>query len=190
MGDVTSGSVPSGGVTAISGSVMSGSGTLEATPVEDAGPRAPTPVVDGVADGGPHPAYPGGPVEGGPLAPSWAAGGPGMTSCGASESCCTSLDVPGGTYYRTYANLGLGSTNEADPATISSFRLDKFLVTVGRFRQFMNAWSEGWAPAPGSGKHAHLNGGEGLVSVGSDAGTLDEPGWVATDDSRGWRMAS
>ena len=76
-------------------------------------------------------------------------GGPGLTDCGSNrESCCTSLEVTGGTYYRTYdfdafGNPSLsadgGATGLADPATVSSFRLDKYLVTVGRFRQFVNA---------------------------------------------------
>jgi sulfatase modifying factor 1 len=96
--------------------------------------------------------------------PSCAASGPGMTNCGAgSECCCTSLEVTGGTYSRTYSNSGSGPTDEADPATVSSFRLDEFDVTVGRFRQFVNAWNGAWLPAPGSGKHGHLNGGLGLA---------------------------
>ena len=38
---------------------------------------------------------------------SCASGGAGMTDCGAnSENCCTSLEVPGGTYYRTYTKFG------------------------------------------------------------------------------------
>ncbi len=131
--------------------------------------------------------------------PSCAPGGPGMTNCGpggsGTESCCTSLEVTGGTYYRTYGNLGphvvaanCGATGEADPATVSAFRLDKYLVTLGRFRQFVNAvlppdGGTGWLPAAGSGKHAHLNGGLGLVNAGADdAGVAYEPGWVATDD--------
>jgi hypothetical protein len=66
------------------------------------------------------------------MPPSCAPGGPGMTNCGAaSESCCTSLEVAGGTYYRTYTNSGSGATGEADPATVSSFSLDKYLVTGG-----------------------------------------------------------
>jgi sulfatase modifying factor 1 len=105
-----------------------------------------------------------------------------MTNCGAcSESCCTSLEVSGGAYYRTYANDGGGPTGEADPATVSDFRLDKYLVTVGRFRQFVNAWNRGWLPPPGSGKHTHLNGGRGLVNSGTP-GTY-EPGWAASDNS-------
>jgi formylglycine-generating enzyme len=113
---------------------------------------------------------------------SCAPGGPGKTNCGAaSESCCTSLAVTGATYYRTYTNYGTGATEEADPATVSAFRLDKYLVTVGRFRQFVSAWQGGWTPSAGSGKHTHLNGGLGLVNVGDDAGLTYEPGWVSSD---------
>ncbi len=32
----------------------------------------------------------------------------------------------------------------------------------------------------GSGKHAHLNGGQGLVDVSADAGTVYETGWLAS----------
>jgi formylglycine-generating enzyme required for sulfatase activity len=98
--------------------------------------------------------------------------------------------VPGGTYYRTYDPLdpdgGVllaadgGATGEADPATVSGFRLDKYLVTVGRFRQWMNYLTDGGAPPEaGSGKHVHLNGGLGLEAPDAlDAGAfLYEPGW-------------
>jgi formylglycine-generating enzyme required for sulfatase activity len=117
-----------------------------------------------------------------------------MTNCGpggsGAESCCTSLDVTGGTFYRTYSNDGGGPAEEAEPATVSTFRLDKYLVTVGRFRQFVNAvlppdGGTGWLPTAGSGKHTHLNGGQGLVDVGdpADAGTVYEPGWATSDNS-------
>jgi formylglycine-generating enzyme len=106
-------------------------------------------------------------------------GGPGLTDCGAtSESCCTSLPVTGGMYYRTYT---YGETSSyADPATVSGFRMDKYLVTVGRFRQFVAAWKGGvgFTPAAGSGKHTHLNAGSGLNATGGGY----EPGWLATDD--------
>jgi formylglycine-generating enzyme len=124
-------------------------------------------------------------LEGGPDAPSCAPGGPGMTNCGPGasgmESCCTSMEVTGGTYFRTYTNDGGGPTGEADPATVSSFRLDNYDVTVGRFRQFVSAWSGGlgWTPPAGSGKHTHLNSGNGLNAAGGGY----EPGWVAADDS-------
>jgi len=74
-----------------------------------------------------------------------------------------------------------GPTGEADPATVSTFRLDKYLVTVGRFRQFVSAWKggAGYMPAAGSGKHTHVNNGRGLENSGSP-GTY-EMGWDATD---------
>jgi formylglycine-generating enzyme required for sulfatase activity len=88
------------------------------------------------------------------------------------------LDVTGGTYSRTYATGGGG---ESDPATVSDFRLDKYEVTVGRFRQFANAvlppdGGAGWTPSPGSGKHAHLNAGNGLNAIGGGY----EPGWLSS----------
>ena len=64
--------------------------------------------------------------------PSCAPGGPGITNCGpggsGTESCCTSLEVTGGTFYRTYDDppggngyqmlaADGGPTGEADPAT-------------------------------------------------------------------------
>ena len=126
--------------------------------------------------------------------PSCQPDGPGMTNCGAAtESCCTSVEISGGTFYRTYDPLddaGLpelsadgGPTGMTDPATVSSFRLDIYDVTVGRFRSFVNAvlppdGGPGYMPPAGSGKHAHLNGGRGLEN-GGDPGTF-ESGWDAT----------
>jgi formylglycine-generating enzyme len=96
--------------------------------------------------------------------------------------------VTGGTYYRTYTNPGTGPdpASESDPATVSDFRLDKYDVTVGRFRQFVAAWNDGagYAPAAGAGKHAHLNGGRGLVDIAAPGGY--ETGWVLTDYVNVW----
>ena len=104
---------------------------------------------------------------------------PGTTNCGPGDaSCCTSLKVPGGSYDRTYANDGGGPTGESDPASVSAFRLDEYLVTVGRFRQFVAASVAGWVPPAGSGKHAHLSGGQGLASSGAVG---YEPGWDPAD---------
>jgi formylglycine-generating enzyme required for sulfatase activity len=114
--------------------------------------------------------------------PSCAQAGPGTTTCGASsESCCTNLPVAGGSYDRTYANPGSGPTGESDPSSVSEFRLDKYEVTVGRFRAFVAAWNggAGYTPPAGSGKHAHLNGGQGLVDAVTGA---YETGWLAGDD--------
>ena len=104
----------------------------------------------------------------------------GLLACNAEPSAAssTSLEVPPGSYDRTYTNDGGGPTGQSDPASMSGFRLDKFLVTVGRFRQFVAASVAGWVPAAGSGKHAHLNGGLGLVNSG---GAGYEPGWDPGD---------
>jgi formylglycine-generating enzyme required for sulfatase activity len=97
-----------------------------------------------------------------------------------AEDCCTSSEVTGGTYYRTYTSSGTVVSGVGDPATVSGFRLDKYLVTVGRFRELVAAWNggAGYLPSMGFGKHAHLNGGKGLLNSG-DVGTY-EAGWDAT----------
>jgi formylglycine-generating enzyme required for sulfatase activity len=114
--------------------------------------------------------------------PSCSAPGAGTTNCGASsQSCCASLEVAGGTFSRTYGPANDGGL--ADPAQVSGFRLDKYDVTVGRFRTFVTAWNNGsgWTPPAGSGKHAHLNGGSGLANSAAP-GTF-EPGWSTANDS-------
>jgi formylglycine-generating enzyme required for sulfatase activity len=90
--------------------------------------------------------------------------------------------VTGGTFYRTYKHSSSGATGLADPATVSSFRLDKYDVTVGRFRKFVTAWSggSGFTPPAGSGKHTHLHGGRGLADSASTG--VYEPGWVTPDN--------
>ncbi len=50
-------------------------------------------------------------------------------SCGQGHDCCASIAVPGGTFNRL--------NDSKWPATVSSFQLDKFEVTVGRFRAFV-----------------------------------------------------
>jgi formylglycine-generating enzyme required for sulfatase activity len=78
--------------------------------------------------------------------------------------------VTGGTFKR--------DGNASYPATISGLRLDKYDVTVGRFRSFINAGSSAWSPATGSGKHSHLNGGRGLLNSGTGGGY--ETGWQSS----------
>jgi formylglycine-generating enzyme required for sulfatase activity len=112
-------------------------------------------------------------------APSCSAAGAGVGDCGpARESCCTSLEVTGGTFIFSDYNTNPSGT----AVSVSSFRLDKYAVSVGRFRQFVSAWNAGWMPAPGSGKHTHLNGGLGLVNSAPEGGY--EYGWLAADNSR------
>jgi sulfatase modifying factor 1 len=118
--------------------------------------------------------------------------GAGVTNCLASDasaqSCCTSNEAPGGAFYLSYDGYALDAGSFVSPshrAIVSSFRLDRFEVTVGRFRRFVAVLGNdggGWAPAPGAGKHAHLNGGLGLVDRASDGGATYEPGWDAAWD--------
>jgi sulfatase modifying factor 1 len=112
-------------------------------------------------------------------AASCQAGATETAACGGSEtSCCLSLEVPGGSYFRTYTNDGSGPTGESDAAAVTGFRLDAYLVTVGRFRAFVTAAIAGWTPPAGAGKHVHLNGGQGLA----DSGAVGyEPGWASSD---------
>lgn len=64
--------------------------------------------------------------------------------CGSTgdQNCCATELVPGGTYY--HDNLG------SEPATISDVMLDRYEVTVGRFRKFLAAYAT-YRPTAGSG---------------------------------------
>ncbi len=67
-------------------------------------------------------------------------------NCGPNGNldCCASSVVEGGTFYRN---------NDTElPATISSFRLDNYEVSVGRFRTFLEN-AKGYTPPAGSGKN-------------------------------------
>ncbi|MES1187470.1 MAG: formylglycine-generating enzyme family protein [Myxococcales bacterium] len=74
------------------------------------------------------------------------------TTCNA-DSCCESLLVPGGTFNR-YIEDDLDTPY---PATVAPFYLDKFEVTVGRMRQFVNTF-EDIKPTlkEGAGKSGHI----------------------------------
>ena len=75
--------------------------------------------------------------------------------CGPSgnDDCCKSLLVSGGTFYRSYD--GIDYTDKSHPATVSDFYLDKYEVTVGRFRMFVNAGMGTQKSPPGDGAGAH-----------------------------------
>ena len=100
-------------------------------------------------------------VDAAPSRPATSCDGLAMT-CGPSgnDSCCTSLAVPGGTYFRSYDKAVDGRSGDMSaPATISAFRLDKYEVTVGRFRAFVNAGTatQTSPPVPGAGAHASIS---------------------------------
>jgi len=79
-----------------------------------------------------------------------------------NDSCCNSPEVIGEImYYRSYdvANDGNSGSTSA-PATVNSFRLDKYELTVGRFRTFVNAGkgTQASPPESGAGGHAEITG--------------------------------
>ena len=187
-----------GGVACLSGTVRCAGNGIETC--GDSGAWG-----DAVGCGGSTPFCASGACTATRVPPSCQQGGDGLTNCGAAvESCCTSLEVTGGMFLleddpggRPPAPPDGGTPGPIGlPTTVSSFRLDKYEVTVGRFRQFVSAWSNGsgYAPPAGSGKHTHVNGGLGLVvpfvmpkpgepPSNGDGGPIYEPGWLAPDDS-------
>ena len=82
-------------------------------------------------------------------------------TCGplGNESCCTCLNVPGGTFYRGYDGSSPYAKTDY-PATISPFALDKYEVTVGRYRGFVeaNLGTKSHPPAEGAGAHPLIPG--------------------------------
>jgi formylglycine-generating enzyme required for sulfatase activity len=106
-------------------------------------------------------------------APSCKGGGPGLSDCGAAgDTCCASLPVTGGTFDRSYDGISTNGASRANPATVSDFSLDKYEVTVGRFRVFVAAEVAGWRPGAGAGKHTSLP--HGGLNDGK------EPGWESS----------
>jgi len=86
------------------------------------------------------------------LPPSCANGAAGAgTDCNGAF-CCTSLEVPGGTFDRI--------DDAGAEATVSAFFLDKFEVTVGRFRAFVDAGlgTQAMVPPADAGAHPRIPG--------------------------------
>ncbi|MGK3987838.1 SUMF1/EgtB/PvdO family nonheme iron enzyme [Sorangium sp. So ce136] len=73
-------------------------------------------------------------------------------TCGpdGNEDCCASAAVPGGSFTRWDQGIEYS-------ATVSGFLLDRFEVTVGRFRRFVEAYP-GSMPAPRAGAHPKIDG--------------------------------
>jgi formylglycine-generating enzyme required for sulfatase activity len=91
------------------------------------------------------------------------------TNCGAqsNDNCCASLTVTGGNFQR--------DTGTAYPATVADFALDKYEVTVGRFRKFVTAYTG--PPANGAGAHPLIAGSGWKApdwngSIAADSGAL------------------
>jgi sulfatase modifying factor 1 len=119
------------------------------------------------------------------------------TSCAAGLtcagiSCCDSRTIPGGTFMQGRATAGPESdvcstwttsypdcdeTNDQPefPSTVSTFALDTFEVTVGRFRAFVEAYLSS-RPAAGAGANPKIAGSgwdaKWTTSLAADRGTL------------------
>ncbi len=106
-------------------------------------------------ESGPEPGPDAGAVDaqGYGIQPLSCAGLPANCGSAGNESCCASILVPGGTYYRSYD--GVDFTDMSYPATVADFYLDKYEITVGRFRAFVNAGMGTQASPPASGAGAH-----------------------------------
>jgi formylglycine-generating enzyme required for sulfatase activity len=84
-------------------------------------------------------------------------------TCGIArnDDCCNSPLVAGGTYFRSFDLAGDSASGAMNaPAKISSFRLDKYEVTVGRFRAFVEG-GQGTQlnpPETGSGANPYVPG--------------------------------
>ncbi len=89
----------------------------------------------------------------------------------AGASCCDSPVVEGGTFSRGFdASESATQPGSSDPvvgwqpegaalATVSTFQLDAFEVTVRRFRRFVDAyegWRAGGSPRAGAGAHPRI----------------------------------
>ncbi len=83
------------------------------------------------------------------------------------RDCCESIVVPGGTFLMGRSAAGTdasppgmgGDQPDEQPehgVTVSSFALDTFLVTVGRYRKFVDAYAG--PPAAGAGTHPRIPG--------------------------------
>jgi formylglycine-generating enzyme len=124
----------------------------------------------------------------------------GLTAtCGSAgnDSCCANIRVPAGTFLMgrgtedcgtvgcqadAGANVGcpVGMTCQPDDRpehamALKTYVLDKYEVTVGRFRKFVTAYGGGWRPSAGSGANPNV--------PATDAGG-NGTGWKTTwDDS-------
>jgi len=130
--------------------------------------------------------------------PPSCAGGLWCDNAGTPTSCCDSIIVPGGTFPMGRgtetcsgcsdgcpSGMSCGSDELPEhPATVSSYRLDKFEVTVGRFRKFMDAFDGGWRPSAGDGANPAVELAQGLPP----GATGWQPAWNGELPSIGYEV--
>jgi formylglycine-generating enzyme len=172
------GTASDGGALAMGGSATGGSNANGAAPatggvtLTGGSPSTGGSATGGVATGG-TPATAGAatagtPATGGvaPVLPPSCQGTPTLTcqNGATTESCCTAITVPGDTFPMGRSEVSTGSdyysggSPQETPehsATVASFALDKYEVTVGRFRKFASAYDSWHAGAPVDNAGAH-----------------------------------
>jgi formylglycine-generating enzyme required for sulfatase activity len=83
-------------------------------------------------------------------------------TCGQGDDCCATGVVPGGDFKRHYDGIAGGPFDDPQyGATVSTFRLDTYEVTVGRYRPFVAGYP-GNLPQEGAGRNPN---------------DPDDPGW-------------
>ncbi|MBL4684183.1 MAG: SUMF1/EgtB/PvdO family nonheme iron enzyme [Nannocystaceae bacterium] len=94
----------------------------------------------------------------------------GLEDICAGESCCAAIAVPGGSFLQGRSEMGNDACPPGDltaciereepehDANVDPFLLDKYAVTVGRFRRFIDAWNDNWRPEVGDGNHPGIEG--------------------------------
>jgi formylglycine-generating enzyme required for sulfatase activity len=96
----------------------------------------------------------------------------GGLECGSGVDCCERLGVPGGSFQMGNNADANAQADEKPPhsTTLSAFELDTFEVSVGRFRQFVEAY-DGTLPSVGSGAHPKLSGSGWLTDFNAEMPT-------------------
>lgn len=156
-GTFAMGTIPIAGATAKGGTV--GNGGTPAT-----GGAAIGPGVGGKSSTGGTTAKETIPSTGIPYVPVNTPSCNGLSTKCQNESCCTSIKLPGGTYPMgrsiqqsapDYYDQGFDTETPEHSATVASFALDKYEVTVGRFRRFVNTYDEWHKTNPSEGAGAN-----------------------------------
>lgn len=85
------------------------------------------------------------------------------TNCGPSsnDSCCaTATTIPAGMHLRSYDAATDAYNDMSFPVSLSSYKLDKYEITVGRFRAFLESGygTQLRPPVAGAGAHPNLPG--------------------------------
>ncbi len=156
-GGAATGGANTGGVPTAAGGTTTTGGTIASGGISNPGATATTggTIASGGSSGSGDANGKGGTWDGTP--PSCV----GLTAtCGpaGTDDCCKSLPVPGGTFDRSYDGVQFKDPNF--PATVDDFYLDKYEITVGRFRVFVNAGmgTQASPPAAGTGAHPRIAG--------------------------------